>query len=169
MNTLTELINKLPKKCFGGIYEYVDRSTGKTAYIGHSTLVTSDSLALDKIDSNHRIGQKYIEDYSFTHFRMVLRRPTGDRLFIREVVPPKKLEYGELLCVETLAIEQKIKTGECDLNYHSNPLSAHFDIIKKSANINENKKDKLNKSINGLRKDYEKRKKIMDIKNNYLS
>ena len=106
----------------GRIYEYVDKNTSKTVYVGHTT------LSLDKADENHRIDQQFggRGKYKLTKFRKFLRTPKGKDVEIQEIKKLFNTTLKELLCLETLYILSYKDQKECNLNVDYYPLATYL-------------------------------------------
>src|SRR5210317_660634 len=104
----------------GRIYEYVNKSTGKTVYVGHSR------LPLAKVDTNHRFDQNFVGEYKLTKFRKFLRTPKGKDVEIQEIKKLFNTTLKELLCLETLYILSYKVQKECNLNVDYYPLATYL-------------------------------------------
>lgn len=112
-------MKKLSEKITGGIYEYVREDNKEIVYRGSST-----HNSLEKIDSWHRKGEKYLKQgkYTYTVFRSNLRRPLGKKVSIRWCVEPFETTHEELLKLEGDKIKEMIDIDQCYLNHDPEPL-----------------------------------------------
>ena len=128
----------------GRIYEYVDKYTSKTVYIGHTT------LTLTRADSNHRSHQNFGSKgkYTLTKFRKFLRTPKGEDVEIQEIKKLLNTTKKELLCLETLYILSYKDQKECDQNIDFYPLATYLEKRHKF------KKERAIQEANYILEDY---------------
>lgn len=125
-----DLLKNIP---VGRIYEYVDKNTSKTVYVGHTI------LPLAKVDRNHRFEQNFgpKKKYTLTKFRKFLRTPKGEDVEIQEIKKLLNTTLKELLCLETLYILSYKDQKECDQNIDFYPLATYLekkhDFVKERA------------------------------------
>lgn len=113
-------MKKLSDIVTGGIYEYVRGDNKEVVYRGSST-----HESLEKIDSWHRQGEKFLKQgkYTYTVFRSNLRRPLGTKVSIRWCVKPAEMTHEQLLKLEGDKIKEMIDSNQCYLNHDPNPLN----------------------------------------------
>ena len=120
----------LTQTIYGFIYEYYRTDNDEVVYRGSSEHITKDGKAnLQKVDDFHRKGNLFrLGRYSWTHFRLTLRRGLGHKVAIRQVTEPMEMTLLDLLLLEKSKIREKTNVGECYLNTHDDPLHAYLTI-----------------------------------------
>ena len=115
-----DLLKNIP---VGRIYEYVDKNTSKTVYVGHTT------LSLTEADRNHRFEQKFTRNgkYTLTKFRKFLRTSKGKDVSIQVIKELFNTTKKELLCLETMYILSYKDQKECDQNIDFYPLATYLE------------------------------------------
>ena len=136
-----DLLKNIP---VGRVYEYVDKNTSKTVYVGHTT------LSLDKADENHRIDQQFggRGKYKLTKFRKFLRTSKGKEVEIQEIRKLLNTNKKELLCLETMYILSYKEQKECDQNIDFYPLATYLEKSHKF------KKERAIQEANYILEDY---------------
>jgi len=136
MAEVEKVLKQLKEVVTGFIYEYYREDNGEVVYRG-----STEHPDIEKVDEFHRKGNffKLKGMYSWTHFRINLRRPIGQKIKIRKVTEESTMTRMELLYLEKVKIREKIQDCECYLNNHDDPLKAFVSnkIKLKKEDLNE--------------------------------